>query len=305
MDTTATTPIDSTIKLFAGFKSQSDWKRPKKILEITMKICSTNQLLTTLLALVLAWPTATTLVIGQDLPSGESVVQKHIEIAGGQAAFDKIENRYFKATMEIMNAGIEFEIETFAAKPNKLLVVLEADAIGKVEQGVDGEIAWSLSDMQGPVIEEGVALENKLRDSLFDRIIYWKQAYQSAECKAIETIDGREYFKVVFTPKPYKSENSEGAEPSILIVYFDKETYLPGKIESNVVTEAGTIDVVAYLSDYKTVDDIKIPHKTQVELAGQTRVMTIESVKHNQEFPTDRFDPPKEILELLEKNQSK
>ncbi|GAH00094.1 unnamed protein product, partial [marine sediment metagenome] len=49
------------------------------------------------------------------------------------------------------------------------------------------------------------------------------------------------------------------------------------------------------------VDDIKIPHTTKIELAGQTRVMTIESVKHNDNFAADRFDPPAEIQELLQK----
>lgn len=262
----------------------------------------TFRLLAMCFFVVVSFATTTNIVLGQDLPSGETIVQKYIEASGGQAAFDKIESRFFKANMEILNAGINLSIETYAAKPNKLLVVLESDAVGQVRQGVDGEIAWSMSDMQGPVVEEGAALENKLRDAQFDRMVYWNKGYQSAECKAIETIDDRDYYKVVFTPKPYKSENSEEIEPSILTVYFDKETYLPGKIESNVVTEAGTIDVVAYLTDYKTVDDIKMPHKTQVELAGQTHVMTIESVKHNKEFPADRFDPPKEISELLKKD---
>ena len=37
-------------------------------------------------------------------------------------------------------------------------------------------------------------------------------------------------------------------------------------------------------------------------LADQTCLMTIGSVKHNEGFAADRFDPPTEILELLNKD---
>ena len=236
---------------------------------------------------------------GDDLPSGEEVLREYTEATGGQAAYDAITNRMFTATLEIVNAGVVLDITTYAAKPNKLIAVVESAATGKIKKGCTGELAWSLSDMQGPVVEQGAALENQLRDSLFDRLVYWKTAYQSAKCTGIEDVDGKECYQVVLTPRPYKSDEAKDAELSILTVYVDTTSHLAIKIESNVVTEAGTIDVVAYLSDYKSVDGIMIPHQTKMELVGQTRVMKIESIQHNVELADDQFDPPVEVQEIL------
>ncbi len=241
--------------------------------------------------------------VGQDLPSGESILAKYIEATGGQAAYDKIENRIIKANMEIVNAGIEFSMTIYAAKPNKVLVDIESDSLGKIQQGCTGKVVWSNSDMQGPVVEEGAALENRLRDSLFDRTVYWKKAYESAKCVALETVDGKECYKVVLTPKPFENKDVADDEPSSLTVYFDKNTYLPIKIESNVVTEAGAMDLTAYLSDYKTVDGIKICHNMKTELAGQTRVMTVQSVEQNVKLDANQFDPPAEIQALIKKKK--
>jgi hypothetical protein len=262
-----------------------------------------GSLLTTISILALA----TNPAIAQDekLPTGESLIQKYIERTGGQAAYDKINNRYFEAEIDIVNAGIVLNVKTYAAKPNKLIATVEANAIGKIQKGCTGTVAWSMSDMQGPVIEEGAALENQLRDSMFDRFVYWKEAYQSAECVAIEKVDDKDCYKVVLTPNPYKSEEAKDEEVSLLTAFFDKDTNLATKLESNLVTQAGTIDVTAWLSDYKTVDGIKFPHTTKLELVGQTRIMKITSLKHDVKLADNQFDPPAEIKALLKKKAAK
>lgn len=260
-------------------------------------------LLTTLFVL----PATTNTSFGQEntLPSGESVLQRHVEATGGRPAYDKIKTRYIEATINIVNAGVVLEAKIHTAKPNKLIATITANAIGKIQKGCTGKDAWSMSDMQGPVVEQGAALENQIRDSLFDRLVYWKQAYQTADCVGIEKINAKDCYKVVLTPTPTENELAKNDEVSILTVYIEKSTDLATKLESTVVTEGGTIDVTAYLSDYKTVDGIKIPHKAKLELVGQTRVMSIKSVKHNVELADNHFDPPAEIQALLQKSPDK
>ncbi len=239
------------------------------------------------------------------LPTGEQVLQKHIAASGKQAAFDKIKNRYFKSTIEIKGAGITLNAETYATKPNKVISTIKADAIGTITKGCNGQAAWSMSEMQGPVVESGAALENQLRDSTFDRLIYWKRAYESAKCVSIEKVNSKECYKVVLTPHPYKSKNASRMKRSLLTAYFDKNTFLVSKIESTVVSDAGSIDVTAYLSDYKTVDGIKIAHRTELNLVGQKRVIQIQSMKHNVKLADNQFTPPAEIQKLLKKSKVK
>ncbi len=250
---------------------------------------------------IMGW--ATTKLAAQDLPSGESVLENHIEATGGQEAYDKIQNRVSKGKMEIVNAGIELSLTVYAAKPNKALVILESEALGKIQQGIDGKVAWSLSDLQGPIVEQGAAREHRLRDSWFDRFAYWKDIFQSAECTGIEQIDGNDCFKVVFEPKPLEGEGLEQSEPNPMTVFFDQNSYLPLKVETRVVSEAGTVDVTVMPSDFKEVDGVKLPHTMKTQLMGQQRVLTTTSVEHNVKLPPDLFDPPAEIKALLEKEQ--
>lgn len=257
--------------------------------------------LVALLALfVLVAPTPD-LYAQDELPSAEELVQKHIDATGGRAAYDAIQNRKTTMTIEIVGAGIELEATTFAAKPNKVFATVQAPAIGTINKGCTGEVAWSMSDMQGPVIEQGAGLENTVRDSVFDRVIYWQTLYESASCTGVEKVGDRECYKVEFTPPPYKDESLKDVERSVLTVYFDKESGLGIQFATNVVSDAGIINVVAQFSDYRDVDGILIPFVTEMGLVGQKRIMTTKSVEHNLELPADQFDPPQEIQDLLHK----
>jgi hypothetical protein len=59
------------------------------------------------------------------------------------------------------------------------------------------------------------------------------------------------------------------------------------------------VPLESYISDYREVDGILLPFKVRVAVAGQTRVMTNTSVKHNVELPADRFAVPEDILALI------
>ena len=65
-----------------------------------------------------------------------------------------------------------------------------------------------------------------------------------------------------------------------------------------MISPAGTIPVEVLLKDYKRVDGILISHKMHTKVLNQERVMTIDSVKHNQDLK-DRFTLPEEIKALV------
>ena len=264
---------------------------------------SLSQILTIVLAVttaLFAWTSDR--VTGQDeWPSGESVMQRYVDVTGGNDAYDKIENRYIKATLEIVNAGIEVEVESWYAKANKLIATMSADAIGTVHKGSTGNVMWSMSDMSGPVIEEGFAAETQLRDSTFDRLGYWDQVYESAKVVAMEEIDGKKHYKVVLTPRPFQSVDADEFESAEYAIWLDVETGLASRLEGNIFSSAGTLPVSANVSDYREIDGISIAHETKMEIMGQTRIMRIQEIKHNLELPSNKFDPPEEITSLLKK----
>lgn len=222
-------------------------------------------------------------------PSADEVMSWYIEATGGKAAYGNIQNRVSKATLEITGAGISFNLTSYSVRPNKLLVIMESDAMGKIESGCDGETAWENSMMTGPRIKEGEERATTLRESVFDRLIQYKELYQKAEFAGEENVEGTSCYKVVLTP--------ETGHPQTL--FFDRESRLLIRMDTTIDSPMGSIPSVSYLSDYKEVDGILVAHTVSVDVMGQRREVITHSVEHNVDLPEDLFDLPEEIRELI------
>ena len=68
-------------------------------------------------------------------------------------------------------------------------------------------------------------------------------------------------------------------------------------------TAMGDFDMIIYNEDYRAVDGVQYAHKSRVEIMGQKRLITIESIEHNVEMPKDRFKLPDEIKALVAKSK--
>jgi hypothetical protein len=188
---------------------------------------------------------------------------------------------------------MQFEMTVYSAKPNLNYLVMESEAIGKVEQGTDGEVAWELSVMTGPRIIEGQERLDLLREAQFDKYLDWKKFYQSAECVGVENISDKMSYKVVLTPKDGKSQT----------IYIDQDSHFIVRQDMTMESPMGSLPVSTYLSDYRDVEGIKQPHTITVAVAGQERVMTVQSIEQNVDLPKDRFALPDEIKALMKKDQ--
>jgi hypothetical protein len=61
------------------------------------------------------------------------------------------------------------------------------------------------------------------------------------------------------------------------------------------------VPVESYVSDFRDVGGVRLPHRIRQVAAGQELVTTVESIAHNVEIPAGQFDLPKEIQALLGK----
>ncbi len=229
------------------------------------------------------------------LPEAAKILDKYVEVTGGKAAYEKIKNRVTKLTFEMVSQGIKAPMTIYSAMPNKLYFLLESDALGKIEKGVSGDVAWEITMMMGPQVKEGQEKIDMLRDATFDAAVQWRKLYNKAECVALETIDGKPCYKIIMTPNEGKPRT----------FYYDQSSNLLVKVEAVAETMMGSIPLVSIPSDYKKVDGILMAHKTRVIVMGQERILTIESIEHNVEMPADRFELPDPIKELLKKDTPK
>jgi hypothetical protein len=148
-----------------------------------------------------------------------------------------------------------------------------------------------MSAMQGPRVKDGDEKAETLLQAKFNSDLNWRDLFKTAETVGVETVDGKECYKVVLTPKT-GSPNTR---------WFDKETNLLVRMSMTSKSAMGEIQADSLVSDYRKEGDVMVPHKMIVKAGPMEFVATVDSVQHNPEIAKDRFDIPDEIKALLQK----
>ncbi len=247
-----------------------------------------------ILTLSMAVACNTSIGLAEDLPSSKEIIAKMIEGGGGASAMRKVQNRVVKMTMDFGMAGVIGKGLIHFSRPSNMHLAMDVAGMGSVEEGVSDGVAWALAMMTGPQIKEGDERAAALREANFDGLLDWKSQYKKIECVSKDTLDGKEYFKVEMTP----------LQGEVITSYVDTKTYLPYRTELTLSTAMGDFDVVVFNGDYRALNGVQYPYKSRFEVMGQTRVLTIDSIKHNVEMPKDQFKLPDEIAALVAKSES-
>ena len=224
-----------------------------------------------------------------ELPSGAQVLDTFVEATGGKAAHDKIRSRVSRGTMTVVGAGLEGDVTSFWSGGQTYFSW--ESAMGKIENGVCDGVAWEVSPMTGARIKEGAEHLTALRMATLDHIQNWRDYYGEAKCVGIEMVDGRSCYKVILS--------AEG-EPDFTN-YYDRETGLHVKLESEVTTAQGDGSIVFLIDDYREVDGVLIPHETTLTLNKvQTMLFKTVSNEHNVEISDETFALPEIVRSKLE-----
>jgi hypothetical protein len=226
------------------------------------------------------------------LPSGEKVLDDAAKATGSKKARGKLRNRVVVSSLDLAGQGLSLRMTIHSAPPNLNYTVIESELTGKIEKGTDGEVVWELSELMGAQIKEGQEKADFLREARFDRLADWRELYTEAECTGVESIADHPAYRVRLT-------TVDGTEQTM---YFDTESKLPVKHEFVLENPMGSIPIETWIGDYREVDGLRWPHEMKAVVMGQERRVTTESVEHNVELPSDRFDLPPAIQELLAKS---
>jgi Protein of unknown function (DUF620) len=231
------------------------------------------------------------LAAADDLPKGEAILDKYIEVTGGKAAYAKIHSEISTGTMEMAAMGLKGTLTAYSAEPNRRLAEFNLPGIGKMLDGSNGDVAWATNPIQGPRVKDGDEKAQALLEGQFNAEAHWRDLFKSAETVAIEQVDGKDCYKVVITPKV--------GNP--ITRWYDKQSNL--LVKSKMVTKSpmGELEADQTLSDYRKEGDILQPHKIVAHAAGRELVMTIDKVEYNAEVPKDKFELPDDIKALVKK----
>ena len=243
------------------------------------------------LAAALAACAATRAVAADDLPKAETLLDKYIEVTGGKAAYQKIHTEMESGSMSIN--GITGTHTSYKAEPDKVLTEIVFEGLGKIQEGSNGKVAWSNSAIQGPHLKDGEEKETSLLMARFDGDVNWRAIYPKVETVGVESVGGKDCYKVLLTPKAGKP----------MTRFYDKESGLLVKSVMTTTSAMGEVTVESMLEDYRKEGGILRAHKISNKAMGQQFSVTVDKVVFNPEIPASRFDLPEEIQALLNKDK--
>ncbi len=241
------------------------------------------------LAAVLAWPAAPQ----QTLPAAASILDKYVDATGGKAAYEKLRTEVSTSNLTFAATGLSGTITIYRAAPNKSYMAMEIPGAGKIEEGTDGEIAWSNSAIQGPRVKDGDEKNLAFLMAAFASEVRWRDFYKSAETVGAEDVNGKSCYRVEML-------SNDGLKQTR---WYEKETSLLAKVAMTVKSAMGEVPTETVMGDYRADGGILRPHKSTTKVMGQEIVTVVESVKPNVEIEPSRFAPPEEVKALLKKGK--
>ena len=224
-----------------------------------------------------------------DLPKAETILDKYVEVTGGKAAYGKLHTTIATGSVEFAAMGMKGAMTVWAAEPDKVLAEIVFEGLGKFREGSNGEVAWGSNAMQGPRIKEGDEKTQAMLQGTFNAEARWREIYKSANTVGVESVDGKDCYKILLTTK--------SGNP--VTRWYDKASNLLVKSSMVMKSPMGEIEADSTLADYRKEGEILVPHKTVAHAAGQELIMTIEKVQANAEIPKGTFDVPDEVKALV------
>ena len=217
-------------------------------------------------------------------PAARAILEESIKATGGRVAMARIKSRQIVGEMTMPAQGMKMKLIMKQKAPAKTFTKMEIPDIMTIEQGYDGQKAWSKDSIQGLRELAGAELEQARESAaMFPELLIMDNLTSAKLLKDVEE-NGRTLKVIEVTSK----------DASDKTLYFDKTTKLLAKMTSSFATGpdgamVGTVSV----SDYKEKDGVKYAAKMEVSVMGQKMQMTFSDVKHNVEMDDAIFAMPK------------
>jgi hypothetical protein len=226
-----------------------------------------------------------------DLPTGESLLDKYVEVTGGKKAYAARKTEIAHGTVEYAAMGIKGKMTRWASDAGEYRLTMEIPGIGKMDAGVTKGVAWERSDLLGPRVKDGQERSEAVREAKLNSNALWRELYKSVETTGEETVNGEPCYKLTLIPTDGEPET----------MFLSKKTGLALKMAVTANTQLGALTAEILFDDYKTFGGILTPAKITEKTAGQEITITVDSVEVNPEIPASQFAMPADVVALTDK----
>lgn len=224
----------------------------------------------------------------QALPSGRELVTRHVESVGGADALRALQSVHARGRLEIPAQGIVATFELFTARTARMLYRVTVPGVGRIENGYNGQIGWSVSPISGPEVLAGRQLVEAAEDAWFDGPLH-----DPARVRELTTLG-----QTVFDDRPAWRVRVVFHTGRDQIEYFDVETGFQIGSESMRATPQGIVPTVNILRNYQQFGPV-LQAATFIQRAlGFEQVVTLTSCEYDQ-VPDETFDLPPAVAALL------
>lgn len=220
--------------------------------------------------------------------SVDEIIAKHVQALGGRDKIDAIKSIRVKGKSTITAMGFEADFNRTAKRPN--LVRLDISLQGQnMVQAYDGKTAWQIMPFMGnpdPQPMPEFQAKQMVREADFDGpIVDYKKKGNKVELVGKEDLEGSEVYKLKVTLK----------DGDVFYSFIDTEYFLELKRVMKAKGPGGNeIEVATYMSDYKPVAGMMMPHSIKIENPAQGAIeITFSEVETNIDIDDSFFQMPK------------
>lgn len=221
-------------------------------------------------------------------PEARAIIERHVAALGGAKHLAATSSMRATGTLAMPAQGITGTVEILAARPNKTMLKAEITGIGTLESGFDGERAWTVDPITGPMLLTGKQLEQAKFDAAFDGPFQDLTRYTSLSAAGVETFEGRKAQRI----------NAVTAGGDVSAEYFDVETGLHAGSVAKRETPIGPIEVTSLVRDYRKAGGGLQAHQLVQKMVGVEQVITLERFEFNNVKP-EAFTMPPSVKALI------
>jgi outer membrane lipoprotein-sorting protein len=217
-------------------------------------------------------------------PSAEQVLDRFVEVTGGRDAYAKHKSLTLKGTVDVATAGISGTLESYNVAPDRFASTIVLNGFGKIRQVYDGSHGWEDSVLSGIRELSGAELALLKRQATFNADAKWREIWKAVELVGTKEVEARPAYVVKLTPH-------DGAG-NPMTNYYDVESGLLVRSETVVDTDAATVPVTVLLSDYRSVDGVKMPFVSEQQLPNVTLRVTVTDAQFDAKIDDAVFAKP-------------
>jgi hypothetical protein len=235
----------------------------------------------------------TTQATSESLPSPRQILEKFEQAIGGAEAFARHDSQYATGMVDMSAQGLKGTMQVFAARPNKMKMVVNIEGIGAITTAYDGSHGWISNPLTGPMLLDGKKLQQIATEADYDHSLHKPDDYKTMELLGKEQFAGDECYKLHLIHR-------SGFET---IEYFSVKTGLQMGFVATEESPFGAMKSTSTVLDYKKFGQFLLPSRIVKEASGMKMTASIDKMEFDQ-VPASTFELPPDVKALLEGNKS-